>query len=124
MKYGTYVFTRPFGNFSIPVPFQNTILRDYFRAISLPYSLPEVEHKFDNCYMSLFTLMEKMERKSTIYMVSLEMLPSNKKYNEISKIAVSNEISFFGVLEKRALKTTSDFLNYIKIRRFCDDNNE
>ncbi len=124
MKYGTYVFTRPFGNFSIPVPFQNTILRDYFRSISLPYCLPEVEHKFDNCYMSLFTLMEKMEKNSTIYMVSLEMLPSNKKFNEISKIALSKEISFFGVLDKRKLKTIPDYLNYIKIRRFNGDNNE
>lgn len=124
MRYGTYVITRPFAGFNIPVPFQNLILRDHFKSINSPYPLPEVEHKFDNCYMSLFTLIDKLPLNAVIAMVSLEILPTSIKYNEIAKKCLTKKIAIYGVLEKKMLSEKNEFLDYIRIRRFADDCND
>lgn len=121
MKLGTYVITRPFNGFNIPVPFQNVVLRDYCSKNGLIYSLPEVEHKFNDCYMSLFTLIDKLECGGRVLMVSLDMLPSTYKYNTIVTLCLEKNISMYGVLERRLLRYPADYLEYIKFRRFSDE---
>ena len=123
MKYGSYVTTREFNGFVIPVPFQNIVLRDYCRNINIPYPLPEVEHKFKNCYMSLISLIEKIDIDGMIIMCSLEMLPSNNKYNFLARLLLDKSLSLYGVLERKTLHSKSDYLEYIKLRRFSDDVN-
>jgi sporadic carbohydrate cluster protein (TIGR04323 family) len=123
MKYGSYVTTREFNGFNIPVPFQNVILRDYCRGLAVPYPLPEVEHKFKNCYMSLITLIEKIDHGGVIIMCSLEMLPANNKYKYLANLFLDKSLSVYGILERKTLSNRIDFLDYIKLRRFSDEIN-
>ena len=124
MNNGTYVITRSFNGLNIPVPFQNLILRAYLKDLNIVYSLPEVEHKFENCFMSLFTLIEKVSAGGNIFMVSLEILPSNNKFNEIASKLISKGIAVHGVLEKKNLRSNDDFRDYIRLRRFSVDYND
>ena len=71
--------------------------------------------------MSLFTLIDKVEDGGQIIMISLDMLPSTRKFNTIAKLCLKKNISVYGVLERRLLKESADYLEYIKFRRFSDE---
>ena len=109
-----YVTSRSFAGLSIPVPAQNSCLREYARSLQLPYCLPPLEHKFDNCYMQLFTVINSAVCNDTIAMYSIAMMPLNdiNKLNQIRALALKKGISWAFILES---KRTSDLFTLTAI---------
>ena len=98
-----YVTVRPFGGLSIPVPVQNLVLRNYVAQMNAAYVLPLNEHKFENCFMQLFTLINVAETDAHIAMCSSKMLPRNKKIR----------IALFELIKIKSLKVHFVFENKI-----------
>ena len=104
-----YVTSRSFQGFTIPVPAQNSCLREYARANDLIYVLPPLEHYFENCYMQLFTALRSMESGDILGLYSAAMLPkegTKLKYifDEIEK----KGSSIYFILEAKKVKNIND----------------
>ena len=102
MRLVGYVTSRTFQGLTIPVPAQNSCLREYARANELIYVLPPLEHYFENCYMQLFTAIKSLESGDILGMYSAAMLPRNNKklgfvFDEIEK----KKSSIYFVLETK-----------------------
>ena len=121
-----YVTSRSFAGLDIPVPAQNATLREYAKSVSQPFSLPPLEHKFDNCYMQLFTLLSSANFLDTIAMYSVSMLPLNdlSKLSTIRSIALDKNLSFYFVLEGASsadLFQLSTIMQSYSLRAFFDN---
>ncbi len=75
--YQGYVTVRAFNGFSIPVPVQNLMMRDYTTRKGMLYILPLCEHVFPNCYMQLESTLNEIETLEGILMCSIFMLPAS-----------------------------------------------
>ncbi len=99
-----YVTSREFQGFNIPVPAQNSCLREYANANNLIYVLPPLEHYFENCYMQLFTVIESLVKGDTIGMYSVAMLPKNfLKLKKIFDAIEEKGCSFYFILEAKKI---------------------
>ena len=120
-----YVTSRSFAGLTIPVPAQNAVLREYARSVSQTYILPLLEHKFDNCFMQLFTLLNCSDQYDTIAMYSISMLPLNdfSKLTSLREIALSKDVNFFFALEAIHVKDIFELkliLQSYSLRAFLD----
>ena len=107
MNYKGYVSSREFGGMSIPVPAQNSCLREYVSQKKGTYILPNLESSFDNCFHQLFGALNNLNNNDIIVMYSLTMLPSgNKLYTFLDKCKKKN-IGLAFVLEN--LLISNDF---------------
>jgi sporadic carbohydrate cluster protein (TIGR04323 family) len=100
MFYG-YVTSRSFSSLYIPVPAQNSVLREYCVRKNAIYVLPPLESFYPNCYHQLFGLLHDVPVNSNIIMYSLLMLPidSSKKLSKLNSICSTKNIRFHFVLE-------------------------
>lgn len=107
--------SRCFGGLCIPVPAQNACLREVARARSVKYALPPLEHKFENCYMQLFTVLNTADPGDTVAMYSVTMLPINsrEKMNLINSIAHKKGLTFYFVLEGVECMSTNSISNIV-----------
>ena len=96
-----YVTSRPFAGLSVPVPAQNSCLREYARSLGQSYALPPLEHKFDNCYMQLYTVINSASPGDIIAMYSISMLPLNDlpKLIALRHLALCNTLTYSFLLE-------------------------
>lgn len=116
MKFCAYATSRPIGQFVIPVPAQNSCLREYAVRNNLEYAMPQLEHKYQNCFMQLYSVIENSEKNDIIGLYSLETFRENpKKSLEIIKYALKKENSFYFVLENLSIKNIEDFMKILKI---------
>tara|TARA_B100000161_G_C33469415_1_gene377306 strand:- start:2 stop:418 length:417 start_codon:yes stop_codon:yes gene_type:complete len=104
-----YVTSRSFQGLTIPVPAQNSCLREFAKAQKLVYVLPPLEHYFQNCYMQLFTVLKSMQDGDILAMYSAAMLPTNKKKLEF----IFSELKYFDakmhfVLESKTVKNLEE----------------
>lgn len=123
-----YVTSRSFAGLTVPVPAQNAVLREYARSVSQTYVLPLLEHKFDNCYMQLFTVLDSAESLDTIAMYSVSMLPLNSKtkLTSIRDLAIAKQLNFFFALESALASDLFELQLIIKsysLRSFLDTSN-
>ena len=96
-----YVTPRQFGPFSMPVPAQNSCLREYANSNGFSYALPQCEHIFDGSYVQFFGTLNKVEKKSDIVMYSEHMLPEKKKdLLRAEEIILTKMLKIHFVLEK------------------------
>ena len=84
---------------SIPVPAQNSCLREYVRNNNGVFILPVLESSFPNCFHQLFGLLEKLENSDNIIMYSLMMLPIKEKLNYFLEKCLKKKITLYFVLE-------------------------
>tara|TARA_B100000902_G_C26957587_1_gene738906 strand:+ start:222 stop:593 length:372 start_codon:yes stop_codon:yes gene_type:complete len=84
---------------NIPVPGQNSILREYVRAQKGQYALPSLESAFPNCYHQLFGLLRSIEPKSNLAMYSVTMLPKKNKLQLFIRLCKEKQVSLHFVLE-------------------------
>lgn len=110
-----YVTSKKFGKFLMPVPFQNIILNNYALKNSLLYYLPSTELVIRNCHLSLFSTIQKMEKKTNLGMCSILMMPMDKKkisylFNQIER----KNIQIHFIYEKKIIKNQNEFINEIK----------
>ena len=104
-----YVTSRSFQGLTIPVPAQNSCLREFAKAQKLVYVLPPLEHYFQNCYMQLFTVLKSMQDGDILAMYSAAMLPTNKKKLEF----IFSELKYLDakihfVLESKTVKNLEE----------------
>ncbi len=104
-----YVTSRSFQGLTIPVPAQNSCLREFAKAQKLVYVLPPLEHYFQNCYMQLFTVIKSMQDGDILAMYSAAMLPTNKKKLEF----IFSELKYLDakmhfVLESKTVKNLEE----------------
>jgi len=77
--YRGYVTSRPFGQYSIPVPLQSLALRDYCQRMGLLYVLPVNENIFPHSYMVLEGMVQNLTDYEGILMYSMHMLPQRQE---------------------------------------------
>ena len=100
MNFYGYVTSREFGGLKIPVPAQNTCLREYVANRGGVYVLPPLESYYSNCYHHRIGLFRSIEVGSTLLMYSVLMLPVGKpKFEAICEIAVKKKARLSTVLE-------------------------
>lgn len=106
----TYAMTRPFGDFAMPVPAQNSCMREYAASKSFNYSLPSVELIYDHCYLNLFSLLQRVDTEDHICCYSFLMLPLNysAKFEKLIEITQQKSLTWHFVFEKRVISGTSD----------------
>lgn len=109
MKVLGYVTSRTFQGFTIPVPAQNSCLREFAKAQNCIYVLPPLEHYFENCYMQLFTAIKSIKKGDIIAMYSAAMLPINLKKLELifSELQKRQGMMHF-VLEAKTIKNMDE----------------
>ena len=66
----------------MPVPAQNSCLREYVARNKGRFILPFGESNFPNCYHQLFGLVNEMEKASFLIMYSVLMLPEKLEKRE------------------------------------------
>ena len=116
MKFCAYATSRPIGQFVIPVPAQNSCLREYAARNNLEYAMPQLEDKYQNCFMQLYSVIENSEKNDIIGLYSLETFRENpKKSLEIIKYALKKRNTFYFVLENLRIKNIDDFMKILKI---------
>lgn len=100
-KYYGYVTSRPFGGMVIPVPAQNSCIREYILKKNGKYILPPLESYYQGCYHQLFGLLASLPQNSNIIMYSLSMLPLDNalKMINIKNISIEKNIKYIFVLE-------------------------
>ena len=104
-----YVTSRTFQGLTIPVPAQNSCLREYAKANQLIYVLPPLEHYFENCYMQLFTALESLEERDILGIYSAAMLPfNNKKLRNIFDCIERKKCSIYCVLETKRINNYNE----------------
>ena len=99
MKYYGYVTSRSIGRMIIPVPAQNSALREYVALQNGTYVLPPLESYYDNCFHQLFDLINHLPNRGIVIMYSLQMLPSEDKLGILAQKCREREIQFVFVLE-------------------------
>ena len=112
-----YVTSQPFGGFCMPVPSQNSCLREYANKKNFVYQIPQLEHKYINCYMQLYTTINIAKRYDSIVMYSYEMLPINDKLHDLINLAFKKKIVFHFVLENSTIATKNDVDNFIRLKK-------
>lgn len=120
-----YVTSRAFGGLIVPVPAQNAALREYARSRGEIYVLPFLEHKFDGCYMQLFTTIKSARDGDCIAMYSAAMLPFNdkEKLRKLESIIRERNCEIHCVLEGATMPSLKKIDNVIlsyRIREYLD----
>ena len=110
MKLIGYTFSRPFGGFIMPVPAQNSCLREYASKQDALYQLPQLEHKFENCFMQLFTTIKLLKKNEEIVIYSVLMMPTNNdKINKIFIEIKKRKSKIHFVLENKIVKNIEEY---------------
>ena len=114
MKVLGYVTSRSFQGFTIPVPAQNTCLREYALSNNRVYVLPPLEHYFDNCYMQLFTALKSLKEDDILAMYSAAMLPlENEKLIYIFKELKERKSKMHFILEAKTITNLYEAKNIL-----------
>lgn len=124
----TYATPRPFGNFSMPVPAQNSCMREYASNNNYKYSLPFLELMYDNCYAQLFRVIHSMPANSSFLCYSIHMLPlyDDLKLSKIIKLFTKKNILLHFILEGKVVASGEEILNFKNFNIISDqiDNDE
>jgi len=107
--YRTYVTSRPFGGFSIPVAVQNVFLRNYANQKDLIYMLPVNEFMFPNCFIQLEAAIGEIEDIEGLLMCSIFMLPAERgRRRRIYERVYSVDGAIHFAIEQRAIINRGD----------------
>ena len=101
--YRGYVTSRPFGQYSIPVPLQSLALRDYCQRNNMLYVLPVNENIFPHSYMVLEGMVQDLADYEGIVACSMHMLPERadrrrRIYEQILRQGCSLHIVLEGIV--------------------------
>ena len=99
MNYKGYVTSRSFGGMIMPVPAQNSCLREYVANKNGTFILPNLESSFENCFHQLFGAINNLSRGEALVMYSLSMLPHGKKLKDLLHKCTIKKITLAFVLE-------------------------
>ena len=112
MNLYAYVTTRKMGDIFLPVPAQNSVLRELATRLKLNYILPRVEHFYEDSFIELNTILKTAEKGSIIGMYSFLMLPLDiTKLKNINNLLAKRNLRIFFALENRFFENTCDIKN-------------
>ena len=116
-RYLGYAFSRPFGDFVMPVPAQNSCMREYVHRRDGLYIPPQLEHKFENCYMQLAGTISSSLAGDFIVIYSFEIIYLNfLKTLPFFRAAFLKSVTVCFVLENFDVKSEVDLLQKYKMR--------
>lgn len=116
-----YVTPQQFGPFMMPVPAQNSCLREYAKLMEFSYNMPQCEHIFPNCYMQLFSTLTSAAPDSHIVMYSFHMMPKEpEKMKKLLELQRQKKLTFHFVLEKKILGTAEALIEMAQTLRIAD----
>ena len=112
MNLYAYVTTRKMGDIFLPVPAQNSVLRELAIRLKLNFILPRVEHFYEDSFIELNTILKTAEKGSIIGMYSFLMLPLDiTKLKNINNLLAKRNLRIFFALENRFFENTCDIKN-------------
>ena len=119
MRMYSYVTSRNMGDIFLPVPAQNSVLREASNRLGTQYVLPRVEHFYKDSFIELNTILDTCFKSSIIGMYSFLMLPLNlSKLSKISKRLKSKNLKIYFVLENCFFKDLDD-IKYLYRSHAC-----
>ena len=99
MIFKGYVTARSFNGIYMPVPAQNSCLREFCDQRQGQYVLPHLESSFKNCYHQLFGAVKESAPEDIILMYSIGMLPSGQKLADLLSLCREKQVAIAFVLE-------------------------
>ena len=116
-----YITVREFLNIGLPTSVQHLIMKKYCDDNFYQYVLAEQELIIKNSSKTLYSLVNKLKKNSSLVMCSVNMLPNQNLRKKIFKVLLKKKISIHFVFEKFVLKNLKDYrdledflnLNYI-----------
>jgi sporadic carbohydrate cluster protein (TIGR04323 family) len=115
IKYFTYATPRPFGGFVMPVPAQNSCMREYVLRQEGTYVLPLLELMYSECHLQLFRLLESVPDNSQLCAYSSLMFPkSQDKIDKIDRLLINKNLKFHFVFERLIIKSTKEMQGILK----------
>ena len=100
----------------MPVPAQNSCLREFVNRNKGIYVLPHLESNFENCYHQLFGLLNQIQKEEHVLMYSILMLPKdNQKRKEVYNILFKKGLVFDFVLENISTSNKQEIEDELKI---------
>ena len=109
MKMYSYVTSRKMGDIFLPVPAQNSVLREASNRLNVQYILPRLEHFFKDSYIELNTLLDTSLENSLIGMYSFLMLPLDlSKLRKISEKLKKKKLKIYFALENSFFEDLKD----------------
>ncbi len=106
-----YVQNANFGPYSLPVSFQNKLLKQYCEEKNRKFALPQGEVIFSKNNIQLKSLIKKIKSKEGLIMMSIYMLPYSKlNRTKIYKDIIKKKIECHFLIENIIAKTRNDFI--------------
>ena len=106
-----YVKNKSLGPYSLPVKYQNQILKNYCEENNKIYSLPQAEPVFSVNFIQLKSLILDLEPEQGVVMISIFMLPASRNIREtIYKIILKKKTQVHFVFENIVISKKETFL--------------
>ena len=107
-----YVTSRSFNGLTIPVPAQNSCLREFAASQAKTYIIPPLEHNFKDCFMQLYSVLKNIEEDDILAMYSVGMMPScSQKCKDIINDVKLAKSSLYFILESKFVREWDDIKN-------------
>ena len=120
-----YVQNKNFGPYSLPVPFQNKLLKQYCEDKNKKFTLPQGEVVFSKNYFQLRSIIKKIKKNEGLIMMSIFMLPyPQRDRDKIFKRIIKKNIESHFLIENKVAKTINDYIeidNIFKASNFQKD---
>lgn len=119
-----YLFLQPFNDIYLPTNIQNLIIKNYCEQNNFTLKLSANEHNIKNCWMELFSLIKKKDT-NIIVMMSIYMLPNNKKdFLKLCDLLKKNKKEFIFIFESLDIKNVKQLKNKVKKFRLYKEFNK
>ncbi len=109
----TYVSSRKFGEWRLPVPMQNIILKDYCEKNNFIFNVSMNELNMPNSFTVLNTILKELKEDQGILMCSYKMITSNNaKILEIIKSSIKYGVEWHFAFENLRIKDSKDLKKF------------
>ncbi len=121
LKFASYIHNKKFGNYYLPARFQYVILRDYFAKKKMEFTLPQGEVIFTNKSIRLIDIIEKLDEKANLVLLSIYLIPDETKlrvkiFEKLMKKKIKTHFIFENLVASN-VKEYSNISNLIKLKK-------
>ncbi len=121
LKFASYIHNKKFGNYYLPARFQYVILRDYFAKKKMEFTLPQGEVIFTNKSIRLIDIIEKLDEKANLVLLSIYLIPDENKlrvkiFEKLMKKKIKTHFIFENLVASN-VKEYSNISNLIKLKK-------
>ena len=99
----------------MPVPAQNSCMREYVSRQGGAYVLPLLELMYEECHLQLFRLLESVPDNSQLCAYSALMLPRGlDKIDKIDRLLINKNLKLHFVFERLIINSTKEMQDTFK----------